>query len=103
MLLGPVAGSSAPLRSVATSQAFGIRIAIPGQAAITQGYVSAPNDASATLGGYAYPDDGSVLTSGAMTLSATSASTSTHGATASVEVNGITHFGGEVTIALLAA
>jgi murein DD-endopeptidase MepM/ murein hydrolase activator NlpD len=103
LLLGPVAGSSAPVRNLATSQAFGIRIAIPGQAAITQGYVSAPNDSSGTLGGYAYPDDGSVLTSGAMTLSATSASTATPSATASVEVNGITLFGGEVTIALVDA
>jgi murein DD-endopeptidase MepM/ murein hydrolase activator NlpD len=91
------------VRNLATSQAFAIRIAIPGQAAITQGYVSAPNDTSATLGGYAYPDDGSVLTSGAITLGATSSSTAVPSATASAEVNGITLFGGEVTIALVDA
>jgi murein DD-endopeptidase MepM/ murein hydrolase activator NlpD len=104
LLLGPVAGSSAPLSNVATSQAFGIRISVPGQAAVTQGYVSAPSDSSATLGGYTYPADGSVLTTGAITLSAVGTPT-TGGAdaNASAEVDGITLFGGEVTISSVIA
>ena len=73
LLLGPVAGSSAPVQSVATSQAMAIRISIPGQAGVTEGYVSAPNDSATTIGGFSYPDDGSIVTSGAITLSATSA------------------------------
>jgi murein DD-endopeptidase MepM/ murein hydrolase activator NlpD len=104
LLLGPVAGSSAPVQSVATSQAMAIRISIPGQAGVTEGYVSAPNDSSTTLGGFSYPDDGSLVTSGSISLSATSASASpTATASASAEINGLTILGGEVTIAAVAA
>jgi murein DD-endopeptidase MepM/ murein hydrolase activator NlpD len=100
LLLGPVAGSSAPTGNVATSQAFAIRISVPGQPLVTEGYVSAPNDSSATIGGFSYPDDGSVLTSGAITLAASGTGTATGAdANASAEVDGITLFGGEVTIA----
>src|SRR4051812_49469534 len=66
LLLGPGAGSSAPVQSVATSQAMAIRISIPGQAGVTEGYVSAPADSSTTIGGFAYPDDGSLVTSGSI-------------------------------------
>ena len=52
LLLGPGAGSSAPVQSVATSQAMAIRISIPGQAGVTEGYVSAPADSSTTIGGF---------------------------------------------------
>jgi murein DD-endopeptidase MepM/ murein hydrolase activator NlpD len=104
LLLGPGAGSSAAMRNLATSQAFGIRIAVPGQSPVTEGYVSAPNDSSAAGGGFSYPADGSVLTSGALALSATALPGSTTAtAAASVEVTGISLFGGEVTVQLVAA
>src|SRR4051795_12124086 len=66
LLLGPGAGSSAPVQSVASSQAMAIRISIPGQAGATEGYVSAPADSSTTIGGFSYPDDGSLVTSGSI-------------------------------------
>ena len=44
-----------------------IRISIPGQAGVTEGYVSAPNDSATTIGGFSYPDDGSIVTSGSIT------------------------------------
>jgi murein DD-endopeptidase MepM/ murein hydrolase activator NlpD len=104
LLFGPGAGSSAPVRNLASSQAFGIRIAIPGQAGVTQGYVSAPNDSSASSGGFAYPADGSVLTSGALSLSASALpGPTTAAAAASVEITGISLFGGEVTVQLVDA
>jgi murein DD-endopeptidase MepM/ murein hydrolase activator NlpD len=104
LLLGPVAGSSAPVQSVATSQAIAIRISIPGQSGVTEGYVSAPNDSATTIGGFSYPDDGSIVTSGAITLSASSATASpTATAAASAEITGISIFAGEVTIASVAA
>src|SRR3954470_12934569 len=104
LLLGPGAGSSARGQSVATSQALAIRISIPGQAGVTEGYVSAPADASTTIGGFAYPDDGSLVTSGSISLSATSASASpTATASASAQINGLSILGGEVTIAAVAA
>jgi murein DD-endopeptidase MepM/ murein hydrolase activator NlpD len=104
MLLGPVPGSSsAPNQNVATAQAFAIRVSIPGQAGATEGYVSAPNDSATTIGGFAFPADGSIVTSGSMSLAATSSSTPTASASASAQINGISVFGGEVTIAGVAA
>jgi len=103
-LLGPVAGSSAPVRNVATSQAFAIRIAVPGQAPVTAGYVSAPNDSSAAEGGFSYPADGSVLTSGAITAAASANGAGTTAtAAASTEITGISLFGGEVTVQVVDA
>jgi hypothetical protein len=103
-LLGPVAGSSAPVRNVATSQAFAIRIAVPGQAPVTAGYVSAPNDSSAAEGGFSYPADGSVLTSGAITAAASADGAGTTAtAAASTEITGISLFGGEVTVQVVDA
>src|SRR5205085_535736 len=73
-------------------------------AGATEGYVSAPNDSSTTIGGFSYPDDGSIVTSGSISLSATSASASpTATASASAQINGLTIFGGEVTISSVAA
>src|SRR5262245_11828696 len=104
MLLGPVPGSSsAPNANIATAQAFAIRVSIPGQAGVTEGYVSAPNDSATTIGGFAFPEDGSIVTSGSMSLTATSASTPTASASALAQINGISVFGGEVTIAAVAA
>jgi murein DD-endopeptidase MepM/ murein hydrolase activator NlpD len=104
LLLGPGAGSSAPVQSVATSQAMAIRISVPGQAGVTEGYVSAPADSSTTIGGFSYPDDGSLVTSGSISLTATSASASpTATASASAQINGLSILGGEVTIAAVAA
>ncbi|HEX7311656.1 MAG TPA: M23 family metallopeptidase [Gaiellaceae bacterium] len=103
-LLGPVVGSSAPVRNLATSQAFAIRIVVPGQVPVTAGYVSAPNDSSAAEGGFSYPADGSVLTSGAITAAASAnAAGTTATAAASTEVTGISLFGGEVTVQVVDA
>jgi len=103
-LLGPVAGSSAPVRNVATSQAFAVKIAVPGQEPVTAGYVSAPNDSSAAEGGFAYPGDGSVLTSGSITAAASANGAGTTAiAAASTEITGISLFGGEVTVQVVDA
>jgi murein DD-endopeptidase MepM/ murein hydrolase activator NlpD len=99
LVLGPVTGSSAPLRNLATAQALAIRIVVPGQTGATEGYVSAPNDSSAAEAGFAYPADGSVFSSGAITSTATaSGGPPSVVASASAEVSGISLFGGEVTV-----
>ena len=104
LLLGPATGSSAPLRNLATAQAFAVRILVPGQSAVTQGYVSAPNDSSGATAGFSYPADGSVFTSGAITSNASSVgSPTTVLANASAEIAGISIFGGEVTVQLVDA
>jgi murein DD-endopeptidase MepM/ murein hydrolase activator NlpD len=92
------------MRSLATSQAFVVRILVPGQSAVTEGYVSAPNDSAAADSGFSYPADGSVLTSGAITSNASSVGSPTNVlATASAEITGISLFGGEVTVQLVDA
>jgi len=92
------------VRNLATSQAFAVRILVPGQSAVTEGYVSAPNDSSGANAGFSYPADGSVLTSGAITSNASSVgSPTTVLATASAEITGISLFGGEVTVQLVDA
>ena len=73
LVLGPVTGSSAPVRNLATAQAFAVRIVVPSQAAVTAGYVAAPNDSSDAEAGFAYPADGSVLATGAITSTASAA------------------------------
>ncbi len=106
LVLGPVTGSSAPLRNLSSSQAYSIRIVVPGQAGATVGYVSAPNDSSSSDSGFSYPADGtgSVLTTGNVTSTASAVGASPSVlATASVEVTGISLFGGEVTIQLVDA
>ena len=104
LALGPVTGSSAPVRNLATSQAFAIRVVVPGQAPVTAGYVSAPNDSSGAAPGFSYPVDGSFITTGAITSNASAVgSATTVLASAAAEVSGITIFGGEVTIQLVDA
>ncbi len=104
LVLGPVTGSSAPVQNLATSQAFAIRIVVPGQAGASAGYASAPSNSSSTVAGFSYPADGSVLTTGAITASASAAGdTPSVIATASAEISGITLFGGEVTVQLVDA
>jgi murein DD-endopeptidase MepM/ murein hydrolase activator NlpD len=104
LLLGPATGSSAPVQNLAPAQAFAVRILVPGQSAATEGYVSAPNDSSSAGAGFSYPADGSVLTTGAITSNASSASSPTSVlATASAEITGISLFGGEITVQLVAA
>jgi hypothetical protein len=91
-------GGSAPQANVATAEAFAIRVTVPGAAAETTGYVSAPKDSVAFGGSYAYPADGSLVTTGSLTSSAGADATQTATATASAEVSAISLFGGEIAI-----
>ena len=106
VILGLVAGSpgsSATERNIATSQAFAIKIVVPGQSGALTGYVAAPKDSVGFGAGFSYPDDGSVLTSGAVTSSASADPSQTATAAASAEVTTLSLFGGEVTVAKITA
>jgi murein DD-endopeptidase MepM/ murein hydrolase activator NlpD len=103
LVLGPVTGSSAPVRNLATAQAFAVRVVVPNQSAVTEGYVAAPNDSSAASAGFAYPSDGSVLSTGPISSIASAADSPNVTAGASSEINGVTLFGGEVTVQMVAA
>ena len=98
VLDGSSTGASGPVRNVATSQAFAVKIVVPGQAGAITGYVAAPKDSVGFGAGFAYPQDGSVLTSGSVTSSASADPSQTATATASAEVTDLSLFGGEVTV-----
>ena len=96
-------GASTPTANIATSQAFAIRVTVPGVGGQTTGYVSAPKDSVAFGGGYAYPADGSLVTTGSVTSSAGADPSQTSTATASAEVSSISIFGGEIEIGTVSA
>ena len=96
-------GASTPAANIATSQAFAIRVTVPGVDGQTTGYVSAPKDSVAFGGGYAYPADGSLVTTGSVTSSAGADPAQTATATASAEVSNISIFGGEIAIGTASA
>ena len=100
LLLGPVAGSSAPVRNVATSQAFAIRIVVPGQARRHRAATSRRRTTqSRPTGGFSYPADGVRAHERRDHVSASAnAAGTTATAAASAEVTGISLFGGEVTV-----
>jgi hypothetical protein len=98
LVLGPSAGSSAPERNLASSQAFAVKIVVPGQAGAIAGYVEAPKDSVGFGAGFSYPADGTVLTSGSVTSSAAADPSQTATSSASAEVTDLSLFGGEVTV-----
>jgi murein DD-endopeptidase MepM/ murein hydrolase activator NlpD len=88
----------------ASARAFAIRVSVPGQAGAVTGSVSAPGNQVTFGGGFAYPGNGSVVTSGALTGSATTATGDGEAAAnAAAEVNGLSLFGGEITAAQVVA
>jgi hypothetical protein len=98
LLVGSPAGSSSPVRSVASSQAFAVRILVPNQPAVTAGYVAAPSTGENFQAGFAYPADGTIISTGTITSTASAVTTPTSFASSSTEVATIALFGGEVTI-----
>jgi len=85
-----------------TASAFGIKVVVPGQAGASGVSISAPPSAVGTAPGFSYPSDGTIVTTGAITASATSEVRSNAVATASSEVSSLSLFGGEVTAAAVA-
>jgi murein DD-endopeptidase MepM/ murein hydrolase activator NlpD len=112
LLLGCVAvlaltgSSGAPsATSVGTSnaEAFGISVSVPGSGGGSAGGVSAPPNSKGG-GGFAFPADGSIASVASISTSASGAEGSTRAtASASVQVSGISLFGGEITIASVTA
>lgn len=95
------AAASAP---AASARAVAIRVSVPGQAGAVTGAVSAPGNKVTFGGGFAYPGNGSVVTSGALTGSATTSTGEAEAAASgAAEVNGVSLFGGEITAAQVVA
>lgn len=92
------AGTSAPVKTRAISQAFSVQILVPGQQAIGTTPATAPPDSSSLGQSYAYPQDGSIVSTGQVTATA-SATTASGRASAkgTSELANLSLFAGEIT------
>src|SRR5436305_4646641 len=100
LLLAGSAGASSPgSQAGATASAYGVKI-VPGA---TSTAVSAPPNAVGFTSGFAYPADGSVLTTGPISVSATTDVAANARSTASTSVGSLSLFGGEVTASSIIA
>src|SRR5215218_138612 len=88
----------------ASSRAFAIRVAVPGQSGSLAGSVEAPPEAVAIGGGFSYATEGGGVTTGPITASATArVEIASATAEASSEVQSLSLFGGEITASRVAA
>jgi len=87
----------------ASAQAWAIHITVPGAAGATTATLAAPPANHTLANGFAYPADGSVLTTGAITVSTSSATRPSGTASAEAEVSSISIFGGEITASAVTA
>jgi murein DD-endopeptidase MepM/ murein hydrolase activator NlpD len=95
-LAGSAGASLEASQPAATASAYGIRVVVPGQAGGSSTSVSAPPNASGSASGFAYPSDGSVVTTGALSATASTSVASNAHSLASISVSSFSLFGGEV-------
>jgi hypothetical protein len=96
------AGPSAD-KGEAAARAIAVRVIVPGGAGGGTREVTAPPDAAQFVGGFAYGDGGAFRTGGVSASASAAVTSTTASARASVDVSGITLFGGEVTIGRVSA
>jgi murein DD-endopeptidase MepM/ murein hydrolase activator NlpD len=101
LLSGAGGAGGASSGPTASAQAVAIRVAVPGQAGAQAGAISSPPDHAAFGSSFAYPADGSVVTTGSITASTSSAAGSSAIATATSQVQSLSVFGGEITAAVV--
>jgi Peptidase family M23 len=104
VLLGSAsAGVSAPAKTRATSQAFSVQVLLPNRQPIGTAPAAAPPDASSLGQSYSYPDDGSIVTTGAVTATASTVTGSGRAwAKGTSDLATLSLFGGEITAAKIA-
>jgi murein DD-endopeptidase MepM/ murein hydrolase activator NlpD len=93
--------SSAPVGG-ASAHGFAVKITVP-QGVFGTPDVSAPPDTTTPSQGYNYPDDGSIVKIDSISTNVATTSGGLTTATATVDVNGIQLFGGEISIQQLIA
>jgi hypothetical protein len=96
-LTGSSGAPSATSPGKPSAKAVGIQVSVPGQGGATGGAVSAPPDAVGVGGSFAYPADGSIASAGSVSSSVSAAAGSTTTANATIQVGGLSLFGGEIT------
>jgi hypothetical protein len=97
LLAGSAGASSHGSQAGATASAYGIKVVVPNQAGAVSSSVSAPPSAVGFASGFAYPSDGSVLTTGPVSVSASTNVGTNARSIASSSVSSLSLFGGEVT------
>ncbi|HET8872550.1 MAG TPA: M23 family metallopeptidase [Gaiellaceae bacterium] len=102
-LTGSTGAPSATSGGDASAKAFSIQVSVPGQGGATAGAVSGPPAASGAGGGFAYPADGSIAQAGSISSSVAGFEGTANEATATVQVSGVSLFGGEITIGSVSA
>ena len=81
----------------ATASAYGVKVVVPSGAGAASASVSAPPSAVGFASGFAYPGDGSVLTTGPISVSASTTVGTNARSISSSSVSSLSLFGGEVT------
>ncbi|MFL5921950.1 MAG: choice-of-anchor P family protein [Gaiellaceae bacterium] len=97
LILGTVGAGGARSTAGASARAVAIRVLVPGQAGSVAGVISSPPDHAAFGSAFAYPGDGSIVSTGAISASASTTSGSSATAAASSQVGALSVFGGEIT------
>jgi murein DD-endopeptidase MepM/ murein hydrolase activator NlpD len=97
------AGGAGGARSTASgsAQAYAISVVVPGQAGGGAGSISAPPDHASFGSSFAYPANGSLVTTGALTASASSDAGTSAAASSTSQVQSLSVFGGEITAAVV--
>jgi murein DD-endopeptidase MepM/ murein hydrolase activator NlpD len=97
LLAGSAGATSHGSQAGATASAYGIKVVVPNGAGGASTSVSAPPSAVGFASGFAYPSDGSVLTTGPISVSASTNVGANARSIASSSVSSLSLFGGEVT------
>jgi Peptidase family M23 len=97
LVAGTVGAGGAGSKTAASARAVAISVVVPGQAGASAGVISSPPDHAAFGAGFAYPADGSIVSTGAISASASTTSSTSATAAATSQVGSLSLFGGEVT------
>jgi murein DD-endopeptidase MepM/ murein hydrolase activator NlpD len=96
-------GGTAAVQAGAQASASGVTVIVPGAGGASAGAAKAPPDAGSAASSLAYPGDGSAVQAPSITVSAATTSGARATGTASADVSSLSLFGGEVTVAGVAA
>ncbi len=106
MVLALTGSTSAPSATSAgrpSAKAVGIQVSAPGLGGGSAGVITGPPDAVGVGGSFAFPADGSIARAASVSSSVSGTSGATTTASASVEVSGLSLFGGEITVSSITA
>jgi hypothetical protein len=101
-LTGSGGASPASTAGTASAEAFAIQVSVPGSGGASAGVVTGPPGAAAS-GSFAYPADGSIASAGSISSRVSGGGGKTATAAASVQVSGLSLFGGEITVGSVSA